>query len=276
MKILIVGDIVGSPGRTAFARIAGRMRHAGEVDFVVANAENAAGGRGVTAALAQELLGAGADVLTLGDHAWDQKDLAGHLEKEDRVLRPANFAPGCPGKGWITATTDKGAVTVINLVGRVFMQPHYDCPFRTVDEILKKGAALGKIVLVDIHAEATSEKIAMGWYLDGRVSAVVGSHTHVQTSDETVLPKGEAYITDLGMTGPKDSILGRDYESVLSRFVTGLPVQFKVAKNDVKLEGVLVPVDAETGKAAGIQRISIKLQKQHDAGNEEQQPVVDG
>lgn len=255
MKILIVGDIVGSPGRMAFARIAGRMRHAGEADFVVANAENAAGGRGITAALAQELLGAGADVLTLGDHAWDQKDLAGHLEKEDRVLRPANFAPGCPGKGWVTVTTEQGPVTVINLVGRVFMQPHYDCPFRTVDEVLKKGAALGKIVLVDIHAEATSEKIAMGWYLDGRVSAVVGSHTHVQTSDETILPKGEAFITDLGMTGPKKSVLGREVEPVLHRFLTGLPTQFGVATEDVVLEGVLVTVDEKTGKATRIKRV---------------------
>jgi len=231
------------------------MRHAGEADFIVANAENAAGGRGLSAALAQELLGAGADVLTLGDHAWDQKDLAGHLEKEERVLRPANFPPGCPGRGWITVQTAMGVVTVINLVGRVFMQPHYDCPFRTVDEILKKGAALGKVVLVDIHAEATSEKIAMGWYLDGRVSAVVGSHTHVQTSDETVLPKGEAYITDLGMTGPKRSVLGREVEPIIKRFLTGLPSPFGVATEDVVLEGVLITVDEKTGKATRIKRV---------------------
>ena len=275
IRILVVGDIVGSPGRAVFKEAVGALKNEGTVDFVVANAENAAGGRGLTLALARELFEAGADVLTMGDHVWDQKDLVKQIENEPRILRPANLPPACPGRGWVTLDTPKGRVTVINLVGRVFMPP-MDCPFRAVDEILNGNKGLGRVIVADVHAEATSEKIALGRYLDGRVSVVVGSHTHVQTADEAVLPGGTAYITDLGMTGPKDSILGRDYESVLSRFVTGLPVQFKVAKNDVRLEGILASVDVDTGKTAGIQRISRKLQKQNDAGNEEQQSCVDG
>lgn len=275
IRILVVGDIVGSPGRAVFKEAVGALKKEGQVDFVVANAENAAGGRGLTLALARELFDAGADVLTMGDHVWDQKDLVKQIEGEPRILRPANLPPACPGRGWVTLETSKGRVTVINLVGRVFMPP-MDCPFRAADEILGRKEEIGRVIVADVHAEATSEKIALGRYLDGRVSVVVGSHTHVQTADEAVLPGGTAYITDLGMTGPKDSILGRDCEAVISRFVTGLPAQFKVAKNDVKLEGVLVPVDVETGKAAGIQRVSVKLQKQHDASNEEQQPSTDG
>lgn len=256
MRILIVGDIVGSPGRTAFARVVGQMRTNRDVDFVVANAENAAGGRGLTPALAEELFRAGADVLTTGDHVWDQKELVKHIDQEPRILRPANYPPGCPGKGCITVETPAGPVTVVALVGRVFMNPA-DCPFRTVDQIL--GSCPGKITVVDMHGEATSEKIAMGRYLDGRVSAVVGTHTHVQTSDETILPKGTAYITDLGMTGPKDSVLGRDVESILHKFLTGMPSPFEVATKDVSLEGVLVTVDEKTGKASRIKRIREKM-----------------
>ena len=230
------------------------MRLAGEVDFVIANAENAAGGRGLTPSLAEELFRVGADVLTTGDHVWDQKELAKHIDNEPRILRPANYAPACPGKGWITVETPAGRVTVIDLVGRVYMGPS-DCPFRTADQILSAGAGLGKIILVDLHGEATSEKIAMGRYLDGRVSAVVGSHTHVQTSDEAILPKGTAYLTDLGMTGPKDSVLGRDVNSVLRRFLTGMPTPFEIASKDVRLEGVLITVDEKTGKATRIKRI---------------------
>lgn len=254
MKILVVGDIVGSPGRRAFARVAGQWKHAERVDLAIANAENAAGGRGLTAALAEELFNAGADVITLGDHAWDQKELIGYLEREPRVLRPANFPPACPGKGWITVDTPKGRVTVISLVGRVFMPPN-DCPFRAADTILGMQNALGKVVLVDIHAEATSEKIALGHYLDGRVTAVFGSHTHVQTSDETLLEGGTAYITDLGMTGPKNSVLGRDYPSVMKKFLTGMPSSFKVAKDNVQLEGIVLDVNTRTGKARRIKRV---------------------
>lgn len=255
MKILIVGDIVGSPGRAVFTREVKRMREEGTVDFVVANAENAAGGRGIIPRLCDELYEAGADLLTLGDHAWDQKDLIPRINEDKRIIRPANFAPGCPGRGWITMDTPETKITIVNLVGRVFMQAT-DCPFRKIDEILDRPAAeLGKVILVDFHAEATSEKIAMGWHLDGRVTALTGTHTHVQTSDERILPKGTAYITDLGMTGPKDSVLGRGKESILRRFQTGMPTQFKIATENVVMEGILLNVDHNTGKARGIERI---------------------
>ena len=256
MKILVVGDIVGSPGRSVFARVATTMKQERKADVVVANAENAAGGKGLTARLAEELLAAGADVLTLGDHTWDQKEIRALLDREPRIIRPANFAPGCPGSGIVTLDTDHGQLTVISVVGRVFMNA-YDCPFRVVDKVLKESGARGTVV-VDIHAEATSEKIVMGRYLDGRVSAVVGTHTHVQTSDETILPGGTAYITDLGMTGPKDSALGRDLESVTSMFLTGMPERFKVAQNAIALEGVLITVDDKTGRAKSIKRLRIE------------------
>lgn len=254
MRILMVGDIVGSPGRTVFARVVAALRAAGKVDFVIANAENAAAGRGITPTLANELLGAGADVLTLGDHAWDQKELAGWIGRERRVLRPANFAPGCPGAGVVTLDGPEGGVSVINLVGRVFMSAT-ECPFRTADSILRPVSQLGRMVLVDFHAEATSEKKALGRYLDGRVTAVVGTHTHVQTSDEGLLPNGTAYITDLGMTGPQDSIIGRTTESILPRFLTGMPAKYDIASGNPLLEGVLIEVDEKTGRAKKIRRL---------------------
>jgi metallophosphoesterase (TIGR00282 family) len=254
MNILMAGDIVGSPGRKVFARVVGQMKQRGAVDVVVANAENAAGGKGASRATIEELLGAGADVLTLGDHAWDQKDIIPLFGVEKRIVRPANFAPGCPGRGLVSVDTAKGRVTVINLVGRVFMPP-VDCPFRTVDNLLAKEPNLGKVILVDMHAEATSEKLAMGRYLDGRVSAVVGTHTHVQTSDESLLPKRTAYLTDLGMTGPKDSILGRDFAAVMSKFLTGMPSKFEIGEHGVTLEGALIDVDETTGRARRITRV---------------------
>ncbi len=260
MNILMVGDIVGGPGRKVFARLAGQMKQRGTADFIVANAENAAGGRGTTRVLAEELLDAGADVLTMGDHTWDQKELIPFFDIERRVIRPANFAPGCPGRGIVTLDTKKGRVTVINLVGRVFM-PVTDCPFRTADALLAKEPGMGKVILVDMHAEATSEKMAIGRYLDGRVSAVVGTHTHVQTSDDSILPKKTAYLTDLGMTGAKDSILGRDLASVLSKFMTGMPSKFEIADKDVALEGALIDVDEATGRARKITRIREVLER---------------
>ena len=254
MNILMVGDIVGSPGRRIFARCVGQMKERGALDFVVANAENSAGGKGITRSVAAELFAAGADVLTMGDHTWDQKEIVALLERERRLIRPANFAPGCPGRGIVTVDSPKGRVTVINLVGRVFM-PVTDCPFRTADALLGKEPNLGKVILVDMHAEATSEKMAMGRYLDGRVSAVVGTHTHVQTSDESLLPRKTAYLTDLGMTGPKDSILGRDLQSVMSKFMTGMPAKFEIAEQNISLEGALIEVDEATGRAARISRV---------------------
>lgn len=254
MEVLMVGDIVGSAGRSILARTATRMKELGEVDAVIANAENAAGGKGMTGSLAEELFAAGVDVLTLGDHTWDQKQISDTLEHESRLLRPVNFAPGCAGQGIVTVDCKGVPLTVINAIGRVFMQ-NYDCPFRTVGRLLSESSDLGRVIFVDIHAEATSEKIAMGRYLDGRVSCVAGSHTHVQTSDETVLPGGTAYITDLGMTGPKDSVIGRDLESVLDMFLTGRPSKFKLGTRDVALEGVVVSVDETTGRARRIRRI---------------------
>lgn len=254
MKILMAGDIVGSPGRRAFARVAAGLKQDEKADFIVANAENSAGGKGLTRALAEELFAAGADVLTLGDHAWDQKDLPAFMELERRILRPHNFPPGCPGRGFVSIATNFGAVTVVSLMGRTFMRP-CDCPFRSMDSFLSREHDVGRIILVDFHAEATSEKIAMGRYLDGRVSIVAGTHTHVQTSDETVLPNGTAYITDLGMTGPKDSIIGRDTASVTAMLLTGMPAKFKIAQGDVALEGILADVDPTTGRCRSIRRM---------------------
>jgi 2',3'-cyclic-nucleotide 2'-phosphodiesterase len=257
MNILMVGDIAGAPGRRLFCREATRMRATGEVDMVIANAENSAGGKGMTAAIAEELHAGGADVLTLGDHTWDQKDVGACLDRSARVVRPANFAPGCPGRGWTTVSIGATRVTVLNLVGRVFMNPVYDCPFRAADAVLAQET-VGRVIVVDVHAEATSEKIVLGRYLDGRVSAVAGTHTHVQTSDETVLPGGTAYMTDLGMTGSKDSAIGRDLESVTRMFLTGMPAAFKVATGSVALEGALLDIDERTGRARGIRRVRIR------------------
>lgn len=261
MKIVMVGDIVGSPGRKVFAQAIADLKKAGEADFVAANAENVAGGRGLTPQTAEELFAAGADVLTLGDHTWDQKEIKQYLEATQRVIRPLNFPPGCPGKGMVTLSSAWGPITVINIVGRVFMPPN-DCPFRAMDAVLANKASAGKLVIVDFHAEATSEKIVMGRYLDGRVTCIAGTHTHVQTSDDTVLPGGAAYITDLGMTGPKDSAIGRDLKSITGRLLTGMPESFKVAKNDVALEGIIVDVDRETGKARQIRRLRIPYRGQ--------------
>lgn len=250
MKVLLVGDIVGGPGRRVFKQVVARLRAASAMHAVVANAENVAAGNGITLELAEDLFKSGADVLTLGDHVWGQKELEQTLAREKRIVRPANFAPGCPGQGVTTVQTPLGPLTVINLMGRVFMGPS-DCPFRAVDAILKTVPG-GVPVLVDFHAEATSEKIAMGLHLDGRVAAVVGTHTHVQTSDARILAGGTAYLTDLGMTGPLNGVIGREPEPVLRKFLTGMPSRFEVAKGPAVLEGAIIEIDATTLKATGI------------------------
>jgi len=255
IRILMVGDIVGAPGRTIFARTVARLKRERKADLVVANAENAAGGKGLTRALAEELTAAGADILTLGDHAWDQREFLREIAQLDNVVRPANYPPGAPGRGWVTRECKGIKVTVMALLGRVFMTPFVECPFRTADAILTREPGLGRVVLVDMHAEATSEKTAMGRHLDGRVTAVCGTHTHVQTADETVLPGGTAYLTDLGMTGPKDSIIGRTTDTILRSFLTGLPVRFEVADGHPQLEGALLEVDEATGRCRAIRRI---------------------
>ncbi|MDR0994362.1 MAG: TIGR00282 family metallophosphoesterase [Verrucomicrobiota bacterium] len=255
MRILVIGDIVGGPGRMAMARVATRFKAEGRADVVVANAENSAAGRGLTSALAEELFAGGADVLTMGDHVWDQKEMQTYLDREPRVVRALNLPPMCPGKGAYTLQTPGGPVTVLQLLGRTFINMTLDCPFRTVDDWLQKNKQQGEIILVDFHAEATSEKVAMGKFLDGRVTAVLGTHTHIQTADEAVTSKGTAYMTDLGMTGPCDSVIGRTTDAILTRFITGMPTRFEVASGDVRLHGALLTVDPATGRARKIKRI---------------------
>jgi len=250
MKILLVGDVVGAPGRRIFREVVKRLRGENAVQAVVVNGENAAAGNGITLALAEELFSAGADVVTLGDHVWGQKDLESTISGEKRLLRPVNFPAGTPGQGSVTVQTALGPFTVVSLLGRVFMNP-VDCPFRAMDAVLKTLPANAP-VLVDFHAEATSEKIAMGYYLDGRVAALFGTHTHVQTSDAWILPKGTAYISDLGMTGPAHSVIGREIAPVLKKFTTGLPAKFEVAGGLCVLEGALLDLDRQSGKAVSI------------------------
>lgn len=257
MKILFIGDIVGRPGRQMVGRHLASLVDRHLIDLVVANAENAAAGFGVTPDVVDELLGMGIDVLTTGNHVWDKKESFVSLDQETRLLRPANYPPGLPGKGWgVFRTSADVPVAVVNLEGRVFMN-NLDCPFRAADAILGELAATARIVLVDFHAETTSEKGAMGSYLDGRVSVVVGTHTHVQTADERLLPGGTAFISDAGMTGSRDSVIGIRKELSVERFLTQLPVRFEVAKREPMLCGVVVTVDEPTGRALGIERVQI-------------------
>jgi len=250
----MIGDIVGRPGRTIIREKLLNIKNKYEADFVIANGENAAGGNGITEKIAQELFISGIDFLTMGNHIWDNKDVFNFIETENRMIRPANYPSTAPGKGYQIVQTGKGMIGILNISGRTFMPP-LDCPFRTADEIIQKISRVTNIIIVDFHAEATSEKIAMGWYLDGKVTLVAGTHTHVQTADEKILPNGTAYITDIGMTGPVDSVLGIDKESVINKFITQLPVRFEVAKGPAELNGILVEVNELTGKAIAISRI---------------------
>src|SRR2546422_8758525 len=255
MNVLMVGDIFGDSGRAALTKLLPRLRQQHAIDVAVVNIENAAGGFGVTPQIARTVLEAGGvDVLTSGNHIWDKKEIIPYIGKENLLLRPANFPVGTPGSGYITVKAGPHRVAVLNLMGRVFMNP-IDCPFRTADEIVPELRKDTPVVLVDMHAEATSESVAMGWYLDGRVSAVVGTHRHVQTADERVLPGGTAYITDLGMTGPTDGVIGVDKDLILQRFLTQMPVRFEAAKGPAALHGVVITVDPETGRASDIVRI---------------------
>lgn len=254
MKILWIGDIVGSPGRRIFANIAKKLKQSGEVSFIIANGENSAAGSGITEALAEELFKSGADVITLGDHVWNQKETQIYLAKERKVIRPANLPSACPGTGVTTIQTSLMPITVISLQGRVFMQPS-DCPFAAIDDILKRLPKNNGPIFVEIHAEATSEKIALGRYLDGRVTAVAGTHTHVPTNDAQILPQGTAYITDLGFTGPIDSVIGREVAPVLRKFITGMPQKFDVAKGPATMQGVIIDVDRATGRALSIKPV---------------------
>jgi hypothetical protein len=258
MKIIIIGDVVGKPGRDVLCRALGRLKEEREAEFVVVNVENAAAGAGITSQIGEEILAAGADVMTSGNHIYDKKEGVAYIEQEKRLLRPANYSPDSPGRGlWLGATQAGTPVAVINLQGRVFM-PATDCPFRTADRIISEIKGRAPVIIVDHHAEATSEKQAMGRYLDGRVSVVVGTHTHVQTADEQILAGGTAYITDLGMTGPHESIIGVEAERVLSRFLRNVPTRLEPATGDARLSGVVVEIDEKTGRAIRIERIQIK------------------
>lgn len=253
MNILAIADIVGRPGRNILFKLLPQLKKERSIDFVIANAENAAAGFGVTVEIAQELLNSGVDCLTLGNHAWDKKELISFISQEPRILRPANFPPQNPGSGVYIAEKEGIKIAILSLIGRVFMDD-CDCPFRAADEEISKIEKITPVILVDMHAEATSEKMAMGYFLDGRVSVVFGTHTHVSTTDLKLLPKGTAYITDIGMTGPFDSVIGIKKELIIDRFITGMPVRFEVAAGIAQLEGIIFQVDKE-GKVYQMRRI---------------------
>ncbi len=258
MNLLFVGDVFGKPGRRTVQTLVPQLRRELDVDFCIANAENAAAGSGITPETVEELLASGVDVLTGGNHTWDKREGISVLENELRCLRPANYPDGVPGRGVGVYACGEEKIAVVNLLGRVFLQ-NVDCPFAAADRILESLASVTNIVLFDMHAEATSEKIAMGWYLDGRASVVVGTHTHVQTADERILPRGTAYLTDAGMTGPHDSVIGVRKELALEKLRTHLPVRFQPAEDDLRLHGLWVRIDPAAGRALQIQRIQRAL-----------------
>jgi metallophosphoesterase (TIGR00282 family) len=255
LTILFLGDIVGEPGRNAVIARLPNLKSRHHADFIVVNGENAAGGRGITGRITIDLLRAGASVVTTGDHVWDQKDLAGFIGTEPRLLRPINYPEGAPGSGSIVLETAKGKVGVINVQARTFMQPILENPFRAMEDAVATMRQETPNILVDLHGETTSEKIAMGRFLDGKVSAVIGTHTHVQTADEQIFPGGTAFMCDAGMCGPINSILGRAIEPIVNRFLSNLPAPFPVAGGEVRLRGALIEIDETTGRALRIQRI---------------------
>jgi len=262
LKILFLGDVIGEPGRRAVIETVPLLKKERGIDFVIVNGENAAAGRGITPKISIDLLRAGISVITTGDHIWDQKEIVAYIDTEPRLLRPINYPPQTPGQGSIVLETAKGKVGVINVQGRTFMLPILENPFRVLEEEVARLRQETNVIFVDAHAETTSEKIAIGRFLDGKVSAVVGTHTHVQTADETIFPDGTAFLCDAGMCGPTESILGREIEPIIARFITNLPVQFPVAKGPVKLNGALIEIDETTGRALKIERVSIPYEDQ--------------
>lgn len=259
MRFLAIGDVVGRPGRNILKSTLTRLKENYKIDVVIANCENAAGGNGLTKKVADELFSIGIDVMTMGNHVWANKEIFTFIDSETRIIRPANYPEGTtPGRGYNIFEKNNLKFAVINLCGRVFLE-NLDCPFRKIDEILKKIEC--PIIVVDFHAEATSEKIALGFYVDGRVSCLYGTHTHVQTADERILPNGTAYITDIGMTGPYDSVLGVDKDIVIQKFTTLLPVRFEVAKGKAQFNGIVFEVDNNSGKAVYIERINFTLEE---------------
>ncbi|MBN1367326.1 MAG: TIGR00282 family metallophosphoesterase [Dehalococcoidales bacterium] len=256
MEILAIGDVIGSPGRNALKRLLPGLRKEYNLNMVITNAENASGGIGVTPDTAQEMLDMNIDVLTSGNHIWSHREIIPYLDSEFPILRPLNYPPGVPGKGFII----RKGVMVINLIGRVFFQMDYDCPFRTMDKLLAEIKDVPPVIIIDFHAEATSEKIALGRYLDGRVTALLGTHTHVGTIDTQIFPKGTAYVTDIGMTGPVNSVIGDETGTVLYRFLNQIPQRLTVGKGKVILNGIVVSIDEKTGKATGIKRIQREIE----------------
>jgi len=257
MRILFLGDIVGEPGRKAVINHLNEIKQLHNIDFCIVNGENSAGGRGITPKIAKALFAAGAQVITTGDHVWDQRELIDYLPEQPKLLRPINYPPGTPGNGSVVLDSPHGKIAVLNAQGRTFMNPPLENPFTIVEEeVLRLKNDGVKIIFLDFHAETTSESIAMGYHLDGTVSAVVGTHTHVQTADERILPKGTAHLTDAGMCGPEISVLGRNVESVVWRFKSGLPTRFPVAKGPVRLCGMIVDIDPVSGSATHVERFN--------------------
>lgn len=259
MNILCIGDIVGRPGREAVAYALPKIKKEHAIDFVIANSENASGGAGLIPKNADEILNMGVDVMTMGDHVWDKPEIFPYLqEHQDKIIRPANFPEGVPGVGWTIVKASNGVkVGVINLLGRTFMRYNVSCPFRTLEIALDKIKKQTSVIIVDMHAETTSEKVAMGHFSDGGASLVFGTHTHIQTADEKILPQKTAYITDLGMSGPYDSVIGQDKEKIITRFLTSMPNKFEVAKAPGTVHGVIVKVDPKTGRAESITRLQM-------------------
>ena len=261
MRVLILGDVVGRPARRAIRDLVPSLIEREGIDLAIANAENAAGGIGVDVKSAKELLSSGLDVLTSGNHIWKKKEIYRYMDEHSELIRPANYPEGAPGRGWCAWQNDHGLnALIINVQGRVFMPNHVDDPFRSVDAICRERGRHSRVIIVDMHAEATSGKNAMGWYLNGRASIVFGSHTHVQTSDDRILPGGTAYITDVGMCGPLDSVIGMEKETVINGFLSQLPRQFEVAHENVVLQGIIVDVDDDSGQAREIRRLRIPYQ----------------
>jgi len=279
LRILFLGDVVGEPGRRAVIEQLPLLKQSEGLDFIIVNGENAAGGRGITPRIAIDLLRAGAAVISTGDHVWDQPEVVGYFPTEPRLLRPLNYPAGTPGNGSVVLETAKGRVGVVLVQGRSFIQPPLDNPFLAVEAEAARLAADGvRVIVVEIHAETTSEKQAMGRLMDGRVSLVVGTHTHVQTADETIFPGGTGYLTDAGMCGPEDSVLGRNIESVVWRFKTGMATRFPVAKGPVRLCGLIADVDTDSGRCVTISRLSLQVPEAPDpapaAARPEAQPAA--
>lgn len=255
MKVLFIGDIVGNPGRKAVKDQLPALKKKLDIDFCIANGENAAGGSGITYVVAQELYKAGIDAITLGNHTWSKKEILNFIESDSKIVRPANYPPELPGNGATILSGPKGKIGVLNLMGRVYMES-IDCPFKAAERELEYLKSFVRIIVIDMHAEATSEKCALAWHLDGRVSCVLGTHTHVQTADDRILPFGTGYITDVGMTGPSEGIIGIDREIILNKFITHMPAKFEIAKGPVQFNAVYLEIDENNGKTTKIERLN--------------------